>query len=83
MDDGIGGPINNQVLTLSSNDPSIQTHTINLFASGVVGNIYKFKLRAFNNAGYIESSALSVALASLPAKPGSPPTADPSGTNQY
>lgn len=40
-------------------------------------------MRAFNNAGYIESSALSVALASLPSKPSTSPSADPTVTNQY
>lgn len=52
-------------------------------STGTVGNVYKVKLRAYNNAGYIDSSALSVALASLPSKPTLPPTADSAGTNQY
>ena len=81
MDDGLGGAITTQDLTLSSNDPSINVHTIDLSGTGTVGNIYNFKLRAINNAGYIDSSALSVALASIPSQPTSAPTADVLGTN--
>jgi hypothetical protein len=47
----------------------------------VLGNIYKFILRAFNAAGSVDSSAISVALASLPAKPTVPPSVVPTGTN--
>jgi hypothetical protein len=48
---------------------------------GVLGRIYKFKIQAINNAGTGFSSALSVALASLPSKPDNPPYYDTVGTN--
>lgn len=50
---------------------------------GVVGRIYRFKIEAINYAGASLSSALSVALASLPSQPSNPPYADTQGTNQY
>ena len=50
---------------------------------GIVGNIYKFRIEAINNAGSSSSNALSVALASLPKKPWTPPYPDEDGTNQY
>jgi len=86
MDDGNGGSITNQVTSLVSTDPSLQSHTIDMTTTtpvGVVGNIYKFRLEAINNAGSTLSSALSVALASLPSKPAVAPYPDIDGTNQY
>ena len=66
MDDGLGGTVTNQDLTLVNNDPSILSHTIDLSGSGVVGNVYNFKIKALTYAGSVESSALPVALASKP-----------------
>lgn len=40
---------------------------------GTLGAVYGFKLVAKNYAGSIETSALNVALASLPSKPTNPP----------
>ena len=54
-------------------NPSLSSHTIDLSADGVAGLIYRFKVRAINYAGYTDSSSISVALASLPEKPGTPP----------
>jgi len=65
-DDGAGGTVTTEVTSLVNTDPSIQSHTIDLSSGGVVGNIYRFKIKAVNNAGSIESNSLSVALASLP-----------------
>ena len=62
---------------LASDNPSLSTATIDLSADGVVGRVYKFKVRALNYAGSLDSSALSVALASLPAKPTTLPASDP------
>jgi len=50
-------------------------------ADGVVGRIYKFKIRTYNVVGYVDSNALSVALASLPSKPSTVPVSIPSGIN--
>ena len=86
MDDGLGGALTYQDTSLPGNDPSTYSHTIDMSAIspvGVVGRIYKFKLQAVNNAGYATSSALSVALASLPSKPSKAPFYDATGTNQY
>jgi len=61
---------------MDNTNPSVSAHTIDLSATGVVGRIYKFKVRAINAAGYLDSSSLSVALASLPDKPDVPPISD-------
>ena len=66
---------------LDDTNPSLSTHVIDLSADGVVGKIYRFKVRAINAAGYTDSSSLSVALASLPSKPENPPTSDASLTD--
>lgn len=50
--------------------------------NGVIGRIYKIKVRAINYAGFVETNAISVALASLPSKPSIPPTSNPQITNQ-
>ena len=82
------GTLNSDILTtevtsLVKNDPSILIHTIDLSVDGVIGNIYKFKIRAINIMGTVDSNAISVALASLPMKPLNVPVFIPSGTNQY
>ena len=69
MDDGLGGDIDNPITDLVDNDPSIQSHLVDMTSTtpvGVVGRIYKFRVEAINNAGSTSSNALSVALASLP-----------------
>lgn len=40
-----------------------------------------FKVRAINNAGYVESSTIKIALASLPSQPTNPPSSDSTITN--
>jgi len=82
------GSLNSDILTtevtsLVKNDPSILLHTIDLSVNGVIGNIYKFKIRAINIMGTVDSNAISVALASLPSKPLTVPVSIASGTNQY
>jgi len=66
---------------LVDSDPSVHVHTVDMSADGVVGRIYKFKIRTYNVVGYVDSNALSVALASLPSKPSTVPVSIPSGTN--
>lgn len=67
---------------LVATNPSLSSHTIDLSSDGVVGRVYRFKLRVINYAGYTDSSSLSVALASLPDKPSTEPAADSSITDQ-
>lgn len=67
-------------VSMTTNDPNIFQHTITL-STGTVGNIYKFKVKSNNEAGSIDSSAISVALASLPDAPASAPTSDATVTN--
>jgi len=81
--DGISNSLTTEVTSLVKNDPSILIHTIDLTVDGVIGNIYKFKIRAINIMGIVDSNAISVALASLPSKPLTVPVSIPSGTNQY
>jgi len=69
------------ITSLVDSDPSVHVHTVDMSADGVVGRIYKFKIRTYNVVGYVDSNALSVALASLPSKPSTVPVSIPSGTN--
>lgn len=48
---------------------------------GVVGVIYRLKVRAYNQAGYVDSNYAYVALASLPDKPSTTPASDAEVTN--
>ena len=69
--------LSTQVIAMANNNPSILTYTIDLSITGVVGYIYKFKIRALNIVGSVDSSAVSVALASLPAQPTQVPVSIP------
>ena len=80
--EGENGPLDVEVTSMASNDPNLNSHIIDFSATGVVGRVYKFKVRAENiNGDYVETNALSVALASLPDKPTTPPSSDPTVTN--
>jgi len=80
-DDGQGGEVTTKIEEMASDNPSLTSYTIDLSADGVVGQIYRFKIVGTNYAGQIDSSALYVALASLPSKPTTIPTSDPTITN--
>lgn len=79
-DDGVSGPT--IVSSIASNDPSINTAEIE-FATGTVGDEYLFFVRAINQAGYVESNTIKIALASLPSKPSIAPESDSDFTNTY
>jgi hypothetical protein len=66
---------------LDSANPNVNIFIINLSTNGVIGLIYKIKVRALNYEGSTDSNSLSVALASLPSQPLIPPTSDPNLTN--
>lgn len=80
--DGASDALETIVDSVASDNPSLSTATIDLSEDGNIGSIYKFKVRATNYAGTQDSSALSVALASLPAQPQTPPTSNPDITGQ-
>jgi len=83
MNDGDDGELDTQVIGMSSRAPNINSFVIDMSA-GTIGKIYKFKVRAENiNDDYVETNALSVALASLPSKPLSAPTSDSTITNMH
>lgn len=64
MNDGQDGPLTTLV-NMNSQNPNLYSFTINI--AGTVGNVYKFKVRVTNiNQDFVETNALSVALASLP-----------------
>ncbi len=63
------------------NRPSLRSYTIKSLTG--VGRTYRFKIRAFNNAGYTESAILSVILSSVPETPIIAPISDASVTNEY
>jgi len=79
--DGGSTEISTVVTSMADSNPSLTSHTIDM-SFGTVGLIYGFKLRAINHAGSVETSALNVALASLPSKPTNPPISDSSITRQ-
>ena len=58
------------------------SHVIDLSVGGTIGLIYKFKIKAENYAGTVDTNALSVVLASLPSKPTNAPTSDLDITNE-
>lgn len=83
MNDGYEGELETEVDGINSRAPNINSFVIDMSA-GTIGNIYKFKVRAENiNDDYVETNALSVALASLPSKPLSAPTSEPTITNMH
>jgi hypothetical protein len=68
---------------MESRAPNLNYFVIDMSA-GTIGLIYEFKVRAENiNDDYVDTNALSVALASLPSKPITPPTSDPLITNMF
>ena len=64
--DGDSEAVDTIIDSIASDNPSLSTATVDLSTDGTIGSIYKFKVRAINYAGTQDSSALSVALASLP-----------------
>lgn len=84
-DDGSdGSDVDIELTGLANDNPSLTSYTEDLSGevTALVGMVYQFKVKAYNYAGSVLSSALSVALASLPSKPTSAPTAVASDTNQ-
>lgn len=74
--------VNIRVTEMASDNPSVVSFTVDLSA-GVAGLIYKFRVSAYNfNGDTVYTNALSVALASLPSKPSSPPQTDAAITGQ-
>lgn len=83
INDGNDGALDSEVTAMADRNPNLNSFAIDMTA-GTVGLIYKFKVRAENiNNDFIDTNALSVALASLPSKPLTPPTSDPSVTNMF
>jgi hypothetical protein len=82
MNDGNNGDLDTEVTGFETSKPDIVSHTIDLSLTGTVGLIYKFKVRAENYAGTVDTNALSVVLASLPSKPTNDPTSNPEITNE-
>lgn len=79
--DGGATEVDIQVISMADDNPSLTSHTIDM-SFGTVGAVYGFKLKARNYAGDVETSALNVALASLPSKPDNPPASNASITRQ-
>jgi hypothetical protein len=57
-----------EVDDVPTSSPNLNKHTVAL-GSANTGKIYQFKVRARNQAGFVDSNYVSVALASLPKKP--------------
>ena len=69
INNGLDDKVVIPVAGLDSANPNINSFTINLSSGGIVGLIYKIKVRALNYEGSTDSNAISVALASLPSQP--------------
>lgn len=69
-----------EVTAVINDDPNLSSYSIDM-SSATQGAIYKVKARATNYAGHVDSNFVSVALASLPAKPLQSPESIPSITN--
>ena len=82
INNGLNDEVVIPVAGLDSSNPNVNTFSINLSTNGIIGLIYKIKVRALNYEGSTDSNSLSVALASLPTQPISAPTSDPNLTNQ-
>lgn len=79
MNDGQDGPVTTSV-NMNNLNPNLNSLTINI--TGIAGSVYKFKVRTTNiNLDYLDTNALTVALASLPSKPLTPPISNPDVTN--
>jgi hypothetical protein len=62
-----------EVTAMATDNPSVVSFTVDLQA-GTVGLIYKFRVSTYNfNGDTVYTNSLSVALASLPTKPDTPP----------
>lgn len=74
-----------EVTSMANTDSNLFSFTVDLSLTGViegvVGQIYRLKIRAYNQAGHVDSNYAYVALASLPSKPTSTPTSDSGITN--
>jgi hypothetical protein len=74
-----------EVTSMANIDTNLFSYQVDLSATGVmqgvVGEIYRLKVRAYNHAGYVDTNYAYVALASLPSKPVTAPYSDPDITN--
>lgn len=82
INNGINDNVDIEVTAFDSENPNLHQHIIDMSTVGVVGQIYKIKIRASNYEGTTDSNSLSVALASLPSKPLNTPVSDSEVTNQ-
>lgn len=62
-----------------SDKPSLRSYEVTGLTS--TGSEYRFKIKAINDAGFTESSPVSIVLASVPDTPSSGPTSDSTNTN--
>jgi hypothetical protein len=81
INNGLDDNVDIEVQSFDSQNPNINQYLIDMSATGVVGRIYKIKIRSSNYEGTTDSNSLSVALASLPSKPTNIPVSDPEITN--
>jgi len=60
-----------------NNKPSLKTFTVTDLPANSVGKTIKFKIKAYNRAGYhFTSFSLSIVLASVPTTPVTAPVSD-------
>jgi hypothetical protein len=86
MDDGIGGTITNEVNSVNDvfirDIPTLRSAVITAFPVSTEGNTFRFKVRAFNKEGSVDSLVQSILYAGVPLQPISPPSIITSLTSQ-
>jgi hypothetical protein len=79
IDDGNSGPFAAVDVAQIANKDYIRQHTV-VFAIADAGKQFRFKLRAYNEIGYAESTNAKQILASVPGAPSAGPVSDPKVT---
>ena len=79
MDDGAGGTFSNRDESEIGNKHYLRSHTVT-FSGSEESLLFRFRMRATNEIGSIESSISNQLLAGVPVKPSSPPLSDATQT---
>jgi len=79
LDDGAGGAFAAIDEDVIANKHYLKSHTVT-FAAEDLGKVYRYKLKAHNEIGEVESTISNQLLAGVPGKPDDGPSPDPNET---
>jgi hypothetical protein len=82
MDDGAEGAFAELDAASINNKPTLRTYQVTSFAAGSTSKSFRFKLRATNEIGSVDSREVTHVLAAVPDAPAAGPTLNPTGTTQ-